>query len=233
VRARAWFAAQRASVAAAIVATSTLHSAVLHAEDSRVLLVPDELDVTDLPPWSLRLGMLGGLAVPSLHERILAEEGYSGPRWAFMVSAERRVHGHFGIGLLGLYALRSIDASLRENATSVAGPSPTYSEHSWVGAVDFPISFLLGRPRGTFATELCLVPWVGAGAGKLELYDQASWHAGPVFGGELRLLWRGRRVVGGFSVGGYSLRVSTPGGVSDPVDLGMFFLSAVGGFDVG
>lgn len=231
--ARAFSSAARALLATVLFAISTLPSANAHAEDSGVKLLRHDIDVADLPPWSLRLGVAGGMPVPSLHEEILAEEGYSGPRWAFMVSAERRVHGHLGIGLLGVYALRSIDASLRENATSVAGPSPTYSERSWLGAVELPITFLLGHPRKTFSTELCLVPWVGVGAGTLDLYEKAGWQAGPAFGGELRLLWRGRRVVGGLGIGGYSLRVDTPGAISDPVDLGMFFVSALGGFDVG
>lgn len=231
--ARAFSRATRALFAAVLALASTLRSANAHAEDAGARLSPHDLDVVDLPPWSFRLGVAGGVPVPSLHERILAEEGYYGTRWAFMVSAERRVHGHLGIGLLGVYALRSVDASLREDATSVIGPSPTYSERSWIGAVELPLTFLLGHPRTTFATELCLAPWIGAGAGTLELYDEAGWQAGPAFGGDLRLLWRGRRVVGGVSVGGYSLRVDTPGAISDPVDLGMFFFSALGGFDVG
>lgn len=226
-------AATRAVALGALFLASTLGATVAHAEDQGTRDSHHDIDIEDFPPWAFRLGVAGGFAVPSLHEEILSEEGYSGPRWAFMLSAERRIAGHFGVGLLGLYSLRRVEASSRENATSVAIDSPSYTERSFVGGVELPISFLLGHPRRTFATELCLVPWVGAGSGTLDFHDEASWHAGPAFGGDLRLLWRGRRLVGGFSVGGYSLRVETPGSISSPVDLGMFFLSLVGGFDVG
>jgi hypothetical protein len=187
----------------------------------------------DRPPWALRLSVAGGAPIPALHEQILSEEGYSGPRFALTLAVERRVSGHFGLGVLGRYQFRSLSPALPEGALDRGFNGPTYSEHSWLLAVDAPITFVLSQRAKGRATELCIVPWVGAGAGKAELHDHSAWRPGPAFGGEVRLLWHGGPVAGGFTAGAYSFRIAQPSSIEGPLELGMILVSAMGGFDVG
>jgi hypothetical protein len=205
------------------------------AEDSGLERRAEGLE--DLPPWSLRLGFGGGVPLASSQADLLSAEGYSGPRWAFTGEVERRVYGSLGLGARVIYGWRSLEPSLREGATSFGGGAPTvtYTERDWIGAAEAPFDFLIGRAGGRNDTriELSLVPWLGVGFGNVDLYDDSSWRAGLAFGGEARLFFRSRHGGGGFSVGGYTLRLPPPSVLAGPVDLGVVLFSAIGGFDVG
>jgi hypothetical protein len=222
-----------ALVAAALAFALDLR--VAHAEESKRARRIEHLD--ELPPWSLRLTVGGGVPLPNTHETLLGEEGYSGARWAYSAAIERRLQGAFGLGLLGLYGNRSLEAAPTEdNGDFVGTVSPRYSEQWWIAAVELPLSFLAGHfgaPNKDQWVELDLVPWAGVGGGSVGLYANSAWRSGPAFGGQARLLLRGRNVAGGFAAGAYSLRVTQPASVAGPIDFGMILFSAIGGFDVG
>jgi hypothetical protein len=223
---------------AALVAgalTFVLDLGMLHAEEPTRTRRLERRE--ELPPWSLRLTVGGGVPLPNTHEALLGQEGYSGARFAYSLAVERQLHGPFGVGLLGLYGNRSLEAAPTEDRASFVGSvAPRYSEQWWIAAVELPLAFLTGhfgsRNRDQWV-ELALVPWAGIGGGNVGLYANRAWHSGPAFGGQARFLLRGRHVAGGFAAGAYSLRVTESFSVAGPIDFGMVLFSAIGGFDVG
>jgi hypothetical protein len=223
---------------AALVAgalTTILDVRMLHAEETTQAHGVERRD--ELPPWSLRLSLGGGVPLPNTHETLLGEEGYSGARWAYSLALERQLHGPLGVGLLALYGNRSLEAAPTQDGASFVGAvPPRYSERWWMMAVELPLTFLVGhfgsRNQGQWV-ELDLVPWAGFGGGNVELYANGAWRWGPAFGGQARFLLRGRHVAGGVAAGAYSLRITEPSSVAGPIDFGMVLFSAIGGFDVG
>ena len=176
------------------------------------------------------------MPLPTTHEQLLADEGYSGPRWVLSGAIERRLYGHFGVGLLGLWGWRSLGAPPREGANEFSAENPPrYSESYWIAAVELPLTFQaarLGR-SGQSWVELSLVPWLGVGGGSLDVHGEESWQPGFAFGCDGRLLFRGRHGGAGFAVGAPSLKLVESSIVGGSVNLGMISFSLLGGFDVG
>jgi hypothetical protein len=190
--------------------------------------------IDDLPPWSLRLTIGGGIPVPSVHQDLLHEEGYGGLRWAFSGSVERRVYGVLGVGLMALSGFRESDAEPREGAVTFTGGvvPPTYSERFSIVALDVPVSLLAVRAHPPWF-ELELVPWLGVGWGKAWLHDPSEWRAAPAFGATVRAMGRGRNGGVGLALGAYSMSVAQQSVLAGPVNFGMVSLALVGGLDAG
>ncbi len=190
----------------------------------------------DLPAWSVRLSGAGGVPLPTTHEQLLNADGYSGARWTVTAAVERRVYGHLGVGLLGIYGARTLTASPQDGANEfIEGAVSRYSERHWIAAAELPFTFLLARlgHRDHAWLEVSLVPWLGVGFGSHEFYGGGEWRAGPALGGTGRLMVRGRHGGAGLAAGAYTLRVAQPSSVPTAVDFGMIFFGVVGGFDVG
>jgi hypothetical protein len=218
----------------AAATVSLLNQGAAHADEMSSRRSVTELG--DLPAWSVRLSGAGGAPLPTVHEQLLNADGYSGARWAVTAAVERRVYGHLGVGLLGVYGVRTLTASPQDGGDEFLGPAESgYSEHHWIGAAELPLTFLAARlGRGEHAwLEVSLVPWLGVGFGTHDLHGSGAWRAGPAFGGLARLMFRGRHAGAGLAAGAYTLRIVEPSSLPRSVDFGMILLSVVGGFDVG
>lgn len=187
--------------------------------------------IRDLPPWSLRVSVGAGVPVSTIHEQVLSQEGYDGLRFAFTGSVGRRVHDCIGVGVMGLYGFREIQAAYRQDASFLDGPKTTYSERFSIIAAEVPVTLLFARRFGPWLS-LELVPWAGVGFGTASITSDTAWRVGPAFGGTLRVLVRGPRASVGVGLGAYSLRVDTSS-LAGPVNFGTYSLSLIGGFDAG
>jgi hypothetical protein len=218
--------------AAALV--SLVNQRAVHADEAGSPRKGTELE--DLPAWSVRVSGGGGAPLPTAHEQLLNAEGYSGARWAVTAAVERRLHGHLGVGLLGVYGVRTLAAAPQDGGNEfLAAAEASYSEHHWIAAAELPLTFLparLGRSHDAWL-EISLVPWIGVGFGTHELHGSGEWRAGPAAGGVARLMFRGRHAGAGLAAGAYTLRIAEPSSIPGRVDFGMIFLAVVGGFDVG